>query len=257
LLIVKVFFKHFLTLGFMQILFQDKHMLVVNKPSGLLSQPGSLDDSVVHRLQGKYPFVGQVHRLDQYTSGIMVFGLNKKAQSKLSIQFQDRQTFKVYEAVVYGRLPCPQGHIDLPLQCDWPNRPRQEVNTDGKQALTHWQKIACYEQQVNTSFETLDNQNNSNKELENFPDRFVFPYNQDHFNKTSTVSRVLLIPHTGRSHQLRVHMSAIGHPIIGDYFYAHNVAFSMANRLNLHARSLYLNHPFTGQRMQFESHAPF
>jgi tRNA pseudouridine32 synthase/23S rRNA pseudouridine746 synthase len=237
----------------MQILFQDKHMLVVNKPSGLLSQPGSLDDSVVHRLQHRYPFIGQVHRLDQYTSGIMAFGLNKKAQSKLSIQFQDRQTFKVYEAVVYGNLPCPQGHIDLPLQCDWPNRPRQEVNTDGKQALTHWQKITCYKIPDNPSGQGIK----SSQELEKFPDRFVFPYNQDLHNKTKTVCRILLIPHTGRSHQLRVHMSAIGHPIIGDYFYAHDVAFNMANRLNLHARSLYLNHPFTGQRMNFESKAPF
>jgi tRNA pseudouridine32 synthase/23S rRNA pseudouridine746 synthase len=243
----------------MQILFQDKHMLVVNKPSGLLSQPGSLDDSVIHRLQDKYPFIGQVHRLDQYTSGIMAFGLNKKAQSKLSIQFQERQTFKVYEAVVYGNLPCAQGHIDLPLQCDWPNRPRQEVNTDGKQALTHWQKMESYETpdiSANQNLNAISN-NRGNQEHDTFPDRFVFPYNQDHHNKTKKVCRILLIPYTGRSHQLRVHMSAIGHPIIGDYFYAHDIAFGMANRLNLHARSLYLNHPFTGERMHFESEAPF
>ena len=107
----------------MQILYQDKHMLVVNKPSNLLSQPGSLDDSVVHRLEKKFPFIGQVHRLDRLTSGIMVFGLTKKAQSKLSIQFQDRKTFKVYEAIVFGSLPNSKGHIDLPLRCDWPNRP--------------------------------------------------------------------------------------------------------------------------------------
>lgn len=204
----------------MQILYQDKHMLVVNKPSGLLSQPGSLDDSVVHRLEKKYPFIGQIHRLDQSTSGVMVFGLTKKAQSKLSIQFQDRQTFKVYEAVVYGRLSCDKGHIDLPLRCDWPNRPKQEVHTEGKQSLTHFEVI--------------------------------------HATDTPKhCTRVRLIPHTGRSHQLRVHLAAIGFPIIGDYFYAHKNAYDAATRLNLHAKSLHIAHPITGQRMHFESHAPF
>lgn len=207
----------------MQTLFQDKHMLVVNKPSGLLSQPGSLDDSVVHRLEKRYPFIGQVHRLDQSTSGVMVFGLNKKAQSKLSIQFQNRQTFKVYEAVVYGKLPCEKGQINLPIRCDWPNRPKQEIHHEGKQALTHWQQIS-----------------NDN--------RILIPAN---------CTRIRLIPHTGRSHQLRIHMSAMGFPIIGDYFYAKGAAFEAATRLNLHAKSLYLNHPVTGQRMYFESDPPF
>jgi tRNA pseudouridine32 synthase/23S rRNA pseudouridine746 synthase len=207
----------------MQILYQDKHMLVVNKPSNLLSQPGSLDDSVVHRLEKKFPFIGQVHRLDRLTSGIMVFGLTKKAQSKLSIQFQDRKTFKVYEAIVFGSLPNSKGHIDLPLRCDWPNRPIQEVHEEGRQSLTHWEFVE--------SFQDTDKQH--------------------------TYSRVLLIPHTGRSHQLRVHMSAIGFPIIGDFFYAHKTALDAADRLNLHARSLHLNHPVTGNRMHFESKAPF
>lgn len=207
----------------MQILYQDKHMLVVNKPSGLLSQPGSLDDSVVHRLDKLYPFVGQVHRLDQSTSGVMVYGLNRKAQSNLSIQFQDRKTFKVYEAVVYGSLPCPSGRIDLPIRCDWPNRPRQEIHHEGRQALTHWQRLL-----------------NTNKP--------VIPDN---------CTRIRLIPHTGRSHQLRIHMAAMGFPIIGDYFYAEGEAFEIASRLNLHAKSLHLNHPITGQRMFFESEAPF
>lgn len=202
-------------------------MLVVNKPSGLLSQPGSLDDSLVHRLEKKYPFIGQVHRLDQSTSGVMVFGLNKKAQSKLSIQFQDRKTFKVYEAIVYGKLPNSQGHINLPLRCDWPNRPRQQVHAEGKPSLTHWQLVE------HIGFKSFDS------------------------SQTEICSRVLLIPHTGRSHQLRVHMSAMGFPIIGDYFYAHEAAFHLVQRLNLHAKSLHLNHPITGQRMHFESSAPF
>jgi tRNA pseudouridine32 synthase/23S rRNA pseudouridine746 synthase len=249
----------------MQILYQDKHMLVINKPSGLLSQPGSLTDSALHRLEQKFSFIGQVHRLDQFTSGIMVFGLNKKSQSNLSIQFQDRQTFKIYEALVYGVMPCPKGHIDLPLQCNWPNRPRQEVNHEGRQSLTHWQYVDSftapprlnYEADQSSSISTnIDNQV-SILERDTFTDRFVYPYNQDQHNNTQTITRILLIPHTGRSHQLRIHMSAIGHPIIGDYFYAHDAAFNMASRLNLHARSLYLNHPVTGQRMHFESHAPF
>ena len=207
----------------MQILYQDKHMLVVNKPSGLLSQPGSLNDSVVHRLKKKFAFIGQVHRLDQFTSGVMVFGLTRKAQSNLSIQFQDRNTFKVYEAVVYGTLPCPQGQINLPIRCDWPNRPRQEIHHEGKQALTNWQLVG----------HEVKGPNNVQ------------------------CSRILLIPHTGRSHQLRIHMSATGFPIIGDYFYSKGAAFNAAMRLNLHAKSLLLSHPVTGQRMRFESLAPF
>lgn len=201
----------------MQILYRDKHILVINKPSGLLSQPGSLDTSVTTELEKDYPFVGVLHRLDQATSGIMVLALNQKALSHLAKQFQFRTTFKVYEAVVYGQLAADQGHIDLPLRCDWPNRPRQEVHSEGKQSLTHWQ---CIE-------------------------------------RTHSTSRVLLIPHTGRSHQLRVHLASMGHPIIGDYFYAHETAFNMASRLNLHARELTINHPITNQRMHFKCDAPF
>jgi len=199
------------------ILFEDKHLLVIDKPSGLLSQPGSLNDSVPHRLQAHYPYVGLVHRLDQATSGIMVLALNKKAHSHLAKQFQDRRTFKVYEARVLGQLPAPMGHVDLPLRCDWPNRPKQEVNSEGKQALTYWQ---C---------------------LESHP----------HF------SRVQLVPHTGRSHQLRVHMAALGHPILGDRFYGQPDAKALSKRLNLHAKTLCITHPITQARMRFESKAPF
>jgi tRNA pseudouridine32 synthase/23S rRNA pseudouridine746 synthase len=247
----------------MQILYQDKHILVVNKPSGLLSQPGRVvKDSVVQRLEKKFAFIGLVHRLDQFTSGIMVVGLNKEAQSNLSKQFIDRQTFKVYEAVVYGSLPCPQGQINLPIRCDWPNRPRQEVHPEGKQSLTHWQRIDSYVIKPDASREN-NHANNihyttvGNQELDMFADRDKYSYGADHQNSNNTVSRILLIPYTGRSHQLRIHMAAIGHPIIGDYFYAHDQAFNMANRLNLHAKSLYLNHPYTGQRMHFESNTPF
>ncbi len=204
-----------------QILYQDKHMLVINKPSGLLSQPGSIKDSVSVRLQQDFAFVGLIHRLDMATSGIMVLALSKMALSAISKQFQNRQTFKVYEAIVFGSLPKSQGQINLPLRCDWPNRPRQEVHEDGKASSTHWQ---CIEQ--------LSLQNESTK-------------------KKERCSRVRLIPHTGRSHQLRVHMMALGFPIVGDYFYAHEQALSLTPRLYLHAKTLHLNHPVTGQRLAF------
>ena len=202
----------------MQILYQDKHLLVINKPSGLLSQPGSLDDSVTHRLNNDFPFLGVVHRLDQGTSGIMVMALNQKALSHLAKQFQFRSTFKVYEAEVFGQLPNQaKGHIDLPLRCDWPNRPKQEVHNEGKPSLTHWQCLHSSKQR----------------------------------------SRVQLIPHTGRSHQLRVHLASIGHPIIGDYFYATGEALNMSSRLHLHAKRLIIHHPVTNQRIEFNSDAPF
>ena len=201
----------------MQILYQDKHLLVINKPSGLLSQPGSLNDSVTHRLKDDFPFLGVVHRLDQGTSGIMVIALNQKALSHLAKQFQFRTTFKIYEAEVFGQLPLAKGHIDLPLRCDWPNRPRQEVHPEGKPSQTHWH---CIE-------------------------------------SSNIRSRVRLIPHTGRSHQLRVHLASLGHPIIGDYFYATGDALSMSERLHLHAKRLTINHPITNQRLHFESDAPF
>lgn len=206
----------------MHILFRDKHILVVDKPSGLLSTPGSLDDSVVHQLEKLFSFVGVIHRLDQATSGIMIFALHSKAQSNLAKQFQHRETFKVYEARVKGTLPAEKGTINLPLICDWPNRPRQEVSPIGKAALTHWERIEV----------------------------------------TPNWSRVRLIPYTGRSHQLRVHLMALGHPILGDYFYGqdsteHTDAYNMASRLNLHASELHINHPLTGKRMHFISNAPF
>lgn len=213
----------------MQILYQDQHLVVVDKPSGMLSAPGSLDDCVLWQLEKRFQFVGLIHRLDQATSGVMVFALTKKAQSHLGNQFQYRETFKIYEALVHGTLPKTQGNIELPLRCDWPNRPRQEVNSEGKHALTQWQ---CTEHLVLNSDKNKD-------------------------DKTVHASRVLLIPHTGRSHQLRVHMQAMGHPILGDYFYATSEALEATPRLQLHAQSLFINHPFTEQRLHFYSKAPF
>jgi tRNA pseudouridine32 synthase/23S rRNA pseudouridine746 synthase len=201
----------------MQILYQDKHLIVINKPSGLLSQPGSINDSVHSRLQAQFDFVGLIHRLDQATSGVMVLALTPFALSNIAKQFQDRETFKVYEARVFGHIPADKGHVDLPLRCDWPNRPRQEVHVEGRQSLTHWRLLGIEE----------------------------------------NCSRVELIPHTGRSHQLRVHMSAMGFPMIGDYFYAHAQALNLSERLHLHAKTLRIKHPMTQQPLTFHCKAPF
>ena len=147
----------------------------------------------------------------------MVLALTQFALSNIAKQFQDRITFKVYEARVFGHIPAKQGHVDLPLRCDWPNRPRQEVHTEGRQSLTHWRLMAI----------------------------------------EGNCSRVELIPHTGRSHQLRVHMKAMGFPMVGDYFYAHEEALNLSKRLHLHAKTLRISHPMTQQAMTFACHAPF
>jgi len=199
----------------MRTLYHDAHLLLVDKPSGLLSQPGrTLQDSVHHRLQQRFHGIELLHRLDQPTSGIMVFALSVAARKSLARQFQERQVSKAYQAIVYGTLP-EQGQVDWPMRCDWPNRPRQEIHAEGKAALTHWQVLETL---------TLNGQR---------------------------CSRVRLTPVTGRSHQLRVHMAHMGTPIIGDNLYAHEAALAAAPRLNLHAEILRFNHPINQQRMQF------
>ena len=171
----------------------DHEVLVVNKPSGLLSVPGRTEekaDCLINRLRGAFPTVLLVHRLDQDTSGVMVFGLTPHAQRNLSKQFEDRKTKKVYLARVAGRLEPKTGHIDLPLIVDWPNRPRQMVDHEqGKPAQTDWRVMRAGDDE----------------------------------------SRVRLFPLTGRSHQLRVHMAETGHPILVDPLYATGAA---ADRLH-------------------------
>lgn len=199
-----------------QILYQDAHILLANKPSGLLSQPGrQIQDSLHYRLQQRFPNIELLHRLDQHTSGIMVFALTVTARKSLAKQFQDRALSKAYEALIWGEMPAPLGSIQMPLRCDWPNRPRQEVHEEGKAATTYWQ--------------VMDTFNSENK----------------------VCNRVRLTPITGRSHQLRVHMAHLGHPILGDNLYAHEQALSAHSRLCLHARELRFNHPITNQRMTF------
>ncbi|WP_127959216.1 bifunctional tRNA pseudouridine(32) synthase/23S rRNA pseudouridine(746) synthase RluA [Serratia microhaemolytica] len=206
----------------LHVLYQDQHIIVVNKPSGLLSVPGRAaehKDSVMTRIQRDFPAAESVHRLDMATSGVIVVALNKAAERELKRQFREREPKKCYIARVWGYLPQEQGVVDLPLICDWPNRPLQKVCfTTGKAAQTEYQVI-CREQQLCT--------------------------------------RVKLTPITGRSHQLRLHMQALGHPILGDGFYAPAEVKAMASRLQLHAQQLCIVHPVYLSPMHFRAEPDF
>jgi len=207
----------------LDIRYLDNDLIILNKPSGLLSVPGrgeGCDDCLVTRVQREFPQALVVHRLDMPTSGLMLMALNSMAQSVLGRLFQQRKVGKSYVAVVAGR-PCPgEGEVDLPLNKDWPNRPRQKIDYEsGKPALTRYRLLA-------------------------------------HDAQTGT-SRVRLEPHTGRSHQLRMHMMAIGHPILGDELYAPPEWYRAAPRLLLHAQSLAFAHPLSKQLIRIECPADF
>ena len=207
-------------------LYRDEHIVVVNKPAGLLSVPGKPPndrDSAWSRLQNIEKETRVVHRLDMSTSGLMVFALNADSHRALSIQFQDRKVTKEYIADVWGDFEVNEGSVDLPLRCDWPNRPRQMVDFEqGKSALTHYR--------------LLESRVLKSRILE---------------KKSPNISRVLLMPVTGRSHQLRVHMAEIGHPIIGCEFYAHPAANAASERLHLHASHLAFCHPVSSEKLTF------
>jgi tRNA pseudouridine32 synthase/23S rRNA pseudouridine746 synthase len=196
------------------ILYEDRDLLLVRKPDLLLSIPGRHPlnrDCLITRLQKNYPSASIVHRLDLDTSGIMVIPLNRPTHAHLSRQFQQRLVTKTYHAVVYGVVAADTGEIDLPIAPDWSNRPRQKIcHERGKAALTR--------------FEVLE--------------------------RLANRTRVLLKPVTGRSHQLRIHMAELGHPILGCDMYAHDRALGMARRLMLHASALGFTHPATGKRMR-------
>ncbi|EWH07890.1 pseudouridine synthase [Pseudoalteromonas lipolytica SCSIO 04301] len=206
---------------YLSIVYQDDDLLIVNKPSGLLTVPGKDPkhaDCLIARVNRVFPNAKIVHRLDMATSGIICLAMHKEAHRNLSIQFQDRKTAKRYVARVFGKLEQQTGSVDLPLICDWPNRPKQMVDHDkGKPSLTHF-KVLEYEAQA---------------------------------------TRVELTPITGRSHQLRVHMLSLGHPILGDRLYAHSEALALAPRLQLHAEMLSLTHPVSGEKMVFEAAPEF
>lgn len=204
-----------------EILYSDDSIVVVSKPAGLLSVPGRGEDKqdcLWRRVQIHFPTARIVHRLDQATSGLLILALTADSHRNLSIQFQNRIPTKRYQAMIAGIPELRSGRIELPLRCDWDNRPRQMVDhIDGKPATTDWNCVEVY------------------------PDR----------------CRVHLHPITGRSHQLRVHMQAMGHPIIGDRFYAEEPYLSASDRLLLHAEQLGLKHPVSGEWMEFESPCPF
>lgn len=203
----------------LDLVYRDASLVVVNKPAGLLAVPGrgaDKQDCVASRVQAEFPDALAVHRLDMATSGLMLFARGAEMQRLLSRMFRERAVQKRYVAMVAGKLKSSAGEIDLPLVCDWPNRPRQKVDyASGKPSLTRYRMLA-------------------------------------HDTATDT-TRVELEPVTGRTHQLRVHLMAIGHPILGDALYGGRAA----QRLLLHACSLGFAHPLDGEPLLLTSDPPF
>jgi tRNA pseudouridine32 synthase/23S rRNA pseudouridine746 synthase len=201
------------------IVYVDDHILVVSKPAGLLSVPGRfVKDCALNRLVFDYPDARIVHRLDLDTSGLLILANSKLATSDLNRQFRERQVDKTYDAIVAGLVEQEKGEIDLPIARDPDNRPKQKIDAEhGKASLTRYEVVA----------------------------------------RDLSESRISLFPVTGRSHQLRIHLASIGHPILGCDLYADPAAFEAAPRLMLHASKLTVSHPKTGERMDFESPVPF
>ena len=208
--------------------YADASLLVLNKPSGLLAVPGrgaDKQDCLSSRVQRLYPEALIVHRLDMATSGLMLMARGIAMQRALSSLFERREVHKRYLAVVEGYLslaPTPDGWglIDLPIVVDWPRRPLRIIdNVLGKPSQTRWRALA--------------------------------------FDAATNSTRVELEPLTGRSHQLRVHLQALGHPILGDALYAPEAAQAKAPRLLLHACALGFVHPVSGEALRFESPAGF
>ena len=212
----------------LQILHADSGLLVLNKPAGLLSVPGRGEDKqdcLSRRVQIQWPDALIVHRLDMATSGVMLMARSLDMQRALSRLFERREVDKRYVAVVHGEMqPADEengwGLIDLPIAVDWPRRPLRIIDAaHGKPSQTRWRSLA--------------------------------------FDSATNSTRVELEPVTGRSHQLRVHLQALGHPILGDALYAPEAVRTQAPRLLLHACALRLTHPESGELMRFESPADF
>jgi tRNA pseudouridine32 synthase/23S rRNA pseudouridine746 synthase len=207
----------------LRILHLSKQMIVLDKPEGLLTVPGRGDDRadcLLSRVQLEFPDAIIVHRLDLATSGIVVMGRGPKYQRELSILFQDRKVEKRYQALVEGLMEQDEGLVDLPMIVDWPNRPKQKVDFElGRPSQTRYRVLARDEEK--------------------------------------NITRVELEPITGRSHQLRVHMDSLDHPILGDDLYGTPVSQSKASRLMLHACRLMLIHPATGKPLDIQSDVPF
>lgn len=195
----------------------DDALIAVDKPAGLLAVPGRREpDCLAARVVARWPDARIVHRLDMATSGLMLFARGATVQRRLGDAFATRQVHKRYVAIVHGRLAADAGEIDLPLAADWPNRPRQRVDRAcGKPSLTRWRVLGR--------------------------------------DATAHTTRLALEPVTGRTHQLRVHLQAIGHPIVGDTLYGG----PGGPRLMLHASQLTLPHPTRGAALVLDCTAPF
>ncbi len=203
------------------VLYQDEDFIAVEKPSGLLCVPGLVEpDNLFDRVKSAFPNARVVHRLDMYTSGIVLFGLHYEAQKGLNQLFEKRLIEKQYIAIVDGLIEEELGEIHSAIICDWPNRPRQKLDwINGKHASTHYRILSR--------------------------------------DKADNSTRVLLKPVTGRTHQLRVHMLQIGHPILGDQLYPKNGSNLKRKRLTLHAEELAFNHPITNGPIKICSQVQF
>lgn len=205
---------------YVSFLHRDADLLVLDKPSGLLSVPArhpALSDSLLTRVQKQFPRASIIHRLDKDTSGVVLMSLNRKAHAFVATQFEARTVTKSYVAEVWGLVRDEEGTVDLPLAIDADNKPRHRVDHEnGKPAQTRWRVLG----------------------------------------HGANTTRLRLLPLTGRTHQLRVHMKALGHPILGDEFYADGPALSASTRLLLHAEELSLRHP-DGPDVTFTSPVPF
>jgi len=204
----------------LDVIHADDDLVVLNKPSGLLSVAGkdpALADCLEARVKGRWPSAAMAHRLDKDTSGVLVMCLNKKALGHVGQEFEQRRAKKSYVARVWGDIEADEGRVDLPLATDWDNKPRQRVDHErGRASVTDW-KVE---------------------------------------QREGGITRVRLYPLTGRTHQLRVHMLELGHPILGDPFYATGEALAAADRLQLHAEELGFNHP-GGYWVNFRVPPPF
>lgn len=199
------------------IIWQDEHYLAINKPSGLLTVPGRdprNSDSVITRLMADFAGATIVHRLDMDTSGLLLVALTPEATSAAGKMFEQRKINKRYEAVVDGIVTEDSGDITAPIISDWPNRPLQKIClATGKPSHTEYRVL----------------------------------------NRLDATTRLALIPHTGRSHQLRIHLRALGHPILGDAFYATDEVCQASPRLLLHATRLNFTHPIRSEALQLDS----
>lgn len=206
----------------LNVLYEDEWFAVINKPANFLSVPGrgeAKKDSITYRAAHLFGEVHAVHRLDFATSGLILVAKTLECHKRLSAHFRERRVQKEYHAILRGQVLAQEGVISKPLICDWPNRPRQIVHREwGKAATTHWKKVSHL----------------SNNQY----------------------TRVVLSPITGRSHQLRVHMQSMNHPILGDEFYD-DLCCPDDKRLHLHAYRLEFSHPFTKAWLKFVAVCPF